>query len=201
MTSLMHLYRDFGDSEERADPGLPAAISQDALEDIKLESFERGYSAGWEDALKAQSGSRTEAANAFIASLQDISFGYHEARAGLVKAMQPVLTDIMAKLLPEVAHATLGAQVVEQLIGMLRKAADQPIRIEATQDNLDMLEQLLDAPVSPPFVCAPNSDLGPSQVLLQVGSEESEIDFDQVISGIAAAMTGFVQQMQKELTP
>ncbi len=201
MTSLMHLYRDFGDSAETAEPALPASISQDALEDIKLESFERGYSAGWEDALKAQSGSRTEAANSFIAGLQDISFGYHEARAGLIKAMQPVLTDIMAKLLPEAAQATLGAQVIEQLTEMLRKSADQSVRIEATKENLDALEELVDGAIPPPFVCVPNSDLGPTQVVLQVGAEEREIDLDQVILGISAAMAGFLQHMKKDLTP
>ena len=201
MTSLMHLYRDFGDSTETDEPVLPASISQDTLEDIKLESFERGYSAGWEDALKAQSGSRTEAANSFIAGLQDTSFGYHEARAGLIKAMQPVLTDIMTKLLPEAAQATLGAQVVEQLTEMLRKSADQSVRIEATKENLDALEELVDGAISPPFVCVPNSDLGPAQVVLQVGAEEREIDLDQVILGISTAMAGFLQHMKKDLTP
>lgn len=201
MTSLMHLYRDFGGSTETAEPVPPASISQDTLEDIKLESFERGYSAGWEDALKAQSGSRTEAANSFIAGLQDISFGYHEARAGLIKAMQPVLTDIMTKLLPEAAQATLGAQVVEQLTEMLRKSADQSVRIEATKENLDALEELVDGAIPPPFVCVPNSDLGPMQVVLQVGAEEREIDLDQVILGISTAMEGFLQHMKKDLTP
>ena len=200
MTTLMHLYHDFGDSAETSEAALPTSISQDALEDIKLESFERGYSAGWEDALKAQSGTRTESANSFIAGLQDISFGYHEARAGLIKAMQPVLTDIMAKLLPETAQVTLGAQVVEQLIEMLRKSADQPVRIEATKENLDALEELVEGAISPPFVCVPNSDLGPAQVIFQVGKEEREINLDQVISGISAAMAGFLQQMKKEQT-
>ncbi|UOA28805.1 hypothetical protein DSM107133_03563 [Pseudosulfitobacter sp. DSM 107133] len=200
--SLLHLYREFGEGESDSEvaASTSSSISQEALEDIKLEAFESGYSAGWEDALKAQSDSQTETVNAFVATLQDVSFGYHEARAGLIKAMQPVLSDIINKLLPEVAQAALGAQVVEQLTSMLRKSVNQDIRIEATQTNLEMLEKLVGHVISAPFVCVPNSDLGPNQIILQVGAQENEIDLDQVISGVANAMAGFVQQMKRELT-
>ncbi|WP_114291725.1 hypothetical protein [Pseudosulfitobacter sp. DSM 107133] len=202
MMSLLHLYREFGEGESDSEvaASTSSSISQEALEDIKLEAFESGYSAGWEDALKAQSDSQTETVNAFVATLQDVSFGYHEARAGLIKAMQPVLSDIINKLLPEVAQAALGAQVVEQLTSMLRKSVNQDIRIEATQTNLEMLEKLVGHVISAPFVCVPNSDLGPNQIILQVGAQENEIDLDQVISGVANAMAGFVQQMKRELT-
>ena len=202
MMSLLHLYREFGEGESDSEvaASTSSSISQEALEDIKLEAFESGYSAGWEDALKAQSDSQTETVNAFVATLQDVSFGYHEARAGLIKAMQPVLSDIINKLLPEVAQAALGAQVVEQLTSMLRKSVNQDIRIEATQTNLEMLEKLVGHVISAPFVCVPNSDLGPNQIILQVGAQKNEIDLDQVISGVANAMAGFVQQMKRELT-
>ena len=114
MMSLLHLYREFGEGESDSEvaASTSSSISQEALEDIKLEAFESGYSAGWEDALKAQFDSQTETVNAFVATLQDVSFGYHEARAGLIKAMQPVLSDIINKLLPEVAQAALGAHAL-----------------------------------------------------------------------------------------
>ncbi len=194
--SLAHLYREFGLGR---DDGLKLpAVSQEAIEDLKLEAFEKGYSAGWDDSLKAKSKSETDAAADFVNALQDISFGFFEARSGLVKAMQPLLSDIVTKLLPEIARASLATHIIEQATDMMRQSADQTIRIEANQSNIEALSEMSSEGVPVPFVLVPNSGLATHQVLLQVSQEEREIDLDTVLIGIDQAMAAFVQQIQQE---
>ena len=50
MMSIAHLLEDFGETHAHA----PIAMDDVSLEDERLEAFEAGYQAGWDDAVKAQ---------------------------------------------------------------------------------------------------------------------------------------------------
>ena len=53
--SLSHRYRNFGGSKASAEPTSEAA--SETNEDQQLQAFEKGYQAGWDDAVKAQADS------------------------------------------------------------------------------------------------------------------------------------------------
>ena len=198
MTSLAHLYQDFGRKPSGYDGGVE--LGQSEIEDQKLASFESGYQAGWEDAVNAQKDSVQSISSDFAKNLQDASFNYHEARAELVKSLRPFFTDIANTLLPSIAQQTLGAHIVEQLHDMTRDQLDQVIEVTICPQNATAVDSILNENLPEPFVLVEDETLGAGQVYLRIGANERQIDMDQVVASVSDAMTIFFQQSQEDVS-
>lgn len=76
--------------ETAAKQGAETVITDlSALEEARLASYEQGFSAGWEDALAAQADDRKQLAADLAHTLQSLSFTYHEARAHILRGLEP----------------------------------------------------------------------------------------------------------------
>lgn len=182
MTSHAHKYEDFGDQSTFLDD----KVSQDGrdVDGEKLQSFDDGYQAGWEDSAKAQSNSIKKISSDFVKNLQDVSFSYHEARSALTQALRPLFQEISNKLLPEIARSSIGAHIVEQLSYMARNKSDQAIEVVVSPTDFEPINRWLGEQISDPFILIAQSDLGEGQVYLRLGSQEREINFGQLIQEI-----------------
>ncbi|RKF13031.1 flagellar biosynthesis protein [Roseovarius spongiae] len=189
--SIAHLLRDFGSG----DPRDTISISQVSLEDERLESFEKGYKAGWDDAIKAQEGDRTRISADFAANLQDLSFTCQEAQAGLLAGLRPLLTGMVETVLPRLAHATLGVRVIELLEEQAKQAGDAPAQIVTSPADAGALESLLETVERADVTVRPEPSLGEGQVHIRVGESEARIDLDAVLREIEAAVSGFFENM------
>ena len=195
--SLAHRYQEFGSRPSQFDG--KSDLDESVLEDEKLASFEVGFQAGWDDALKAQSDSNSRISTDLAKNLQDTSFSYHEARAALIKSLRPLFTDVTNSLLPAVAREAMGAHIVEQLTDMSRSTLDQVIEITIAPKNVDPIEQLLNFAVPEPFVLIGDDTLNDGQVFLRIGADEREIDMEQVVTSIATTMETFFQHAQEDV--
>lgn len=176
----------------------PTEINQVALESERLASFEQGYSAGWEDAAKAQADDRKKISSDLAQNLQDMSFTYHEAVAHLNKAVEPLLQDIIEKVLPKVGRDTLGLQIVEQLIDLTKAHAQAPVQITVCPAQIEAVEALLEGGIQAPFEVISEPTLGEGQAYIKFGNTEREIDTSQVIEDIETALAAFIHQNKKE---
>ncbi len=194
---LAQILEDFGTYD--ATPGVTIQLSDVALEEQRLEAFENGYKAGWDDAITAQGDDQTRIATDFARNLQDLSFTYHDAFNQLTKAIQPLLTQIVSKVLPEMAHATLGAQVVEQLTDMARTQAGEPVEVVVSPANATSISALAEQDLGMPITIVEEPSLGEGQVYLRFGQTEREINLDQVLGGISEAVDAFIHQTEQEM--
>lgn len=194
--SLSHRYHDFAALSEGHDG--PLELSEDLVEDAKLLAFEGGYQAGWEDAAKAHETARDRVAADFAQNLQDMSFTYHEAYSKLSSAMQPLLLQIITKLLPDLRTKTLGAHILDQMNKLVKDQADNAIEIAVSPANLDTLDEILSLGTNVPFLITAEPALGDGQVYLRVNKEEREINLDAVTSGISEALDAFFQETEQE---
>ncbi len=105
--SIAHLLEEFDDLGDGASD---ISISEMKLEEEKLQAFERGYGAGWEDASKAEAGDREKLTSDFANNLRELSFTYQEAYGQMVRSLEPLLTRIVSSVLPEIARKSLGPQ-------------------------------------------------------------------------------------------
>lgn len=180
--SLAHRYQEFGSSLTYSSHDLnPGAFDIDGE---KLKSFEDGYQAGWEDSLRAKNETHEGITSDLAKNLQDVSFGYHEARSTLTQSLRPLFEEIMNKLLPETVRTSIGLHIVEQLTNMVRDQSDQLIEIVVSPFNFETLKNLLEEQVSDPFVLLVQPDLAEGQVYIRLGTQEREIDFEKVIQEI-----------------
>lgn len=193
--SISHLLDDFsGGSGEHS-----ISISDVSLEEQRLESFENGYKAGWEDAVKAASDDSNRISTDFAANLQDMSFTFQEAQSSLLTALRTLLTSMVNSVLPSLARQTLGARVLETLEEMARTATGGPLEIVTAPQNLQALQNIIDEQAIDNVQITAEPSLGDGQVHIRASGTEQEIDLDAVLAQIDATLTGFFEDRQKDI--
>jgi flagellar assembly protein FliH len=188
------------DTEMTAASGQSDTVVLDtvAIEEAKLASYESGYSAGWEDAASAQSEDRSRVSADLARSLQSLSFTYHEARAHVLKAMEPLLREVVGRLLPVVARDTLAPVVLETLMPLAEELIDAPITLMLNPAARPALEELLEKATGLPLTLSEEPTLGEGQVYLKLGDVEREVNLDRAITEISAAVRGFFDLSRKD---
>jgi flagellar assembly protein FliH len=169
-----------------------------ALEEARLASYEQGYTAGWDDAVAAQSGDQTRLRADLARNLQGLAFTYHEARAHLLKSVEPLFETLVARILPDLARASLGGQVVALLRAQAEAASDVPVELVINPAARAAVEAALDGLPAPPVALVEEDTLGDGQAWLRLGPRELRIDLDRAVADIAAAVRAFFDLSQED---
>ncbi len=179
--------------ETEAKPAKVQTVVLDAgaLEEEKLASYDSGYRAGWDDASAAQSDDQNRITADLARNLQTLGFTYHEARSHILKAIEPLMLQIIGRLLPEIARETLGPFVLETLMPLAESLGDAPVKLILNPASRAPVEALLEQATGLPVVIEEEPTLGEGQVYIKLGSLEAEVDLDRATADIAAAVRGF----------
>jgi flagellar assembly protein FliH len=195
--TISHLLESFDGLQNAHSPQL--SLSEDSLEDQKLASFENGYKAGWDDAVKAQADESSRISSDFAQNLGELSFTYHEAYSHMIKELKPLLSQVVSSILPEIARKSLGAQISEQLVDMAAGLAGQDIEVVVSPHNAEALRSMLENDLSFPVKIVEEESLGEGQAYLRFGQSERQIDNQEVLSGIATAVDAFFHEMDRNM--
>lgn len=167
-------------------------LSDVKIEELRLEAFERGYQAGWDDSARAQRDSGTRLSEDFARNIRDLSFTYDEAHAGFVAAMQPLIGQIVNAVLPELAHATLGVRVAALIEEEADACGRQPVILTTAPASAGALQAVLPRDAGFPIEVRHDDTIAEGQVQLRIGeAAEREIDLQEVLDGIRAATESF----------
>lgn len=169
-----------------------------ALEDEKLSAYEMGYRAGWDDASSAVNEDQTRACAELARNMQTLSFTYHEARGHVLKAVEPLLLQIVGQLLPEIARETLAPFVLETLMPLAETLGDAPVTLVINPIARAAVEALLNHATGLPMTIEEEPTLGEGQVYIRMGTAETQVDLDQATADIAAAVRGFFDLTGKD---
>jgi flagellar biosynthesis/type III secretory pathway protein FliH len=162
-----------------------------ALDEAKLASFDTGYRAGWDDAAAAQAGDQSKISADLGRNLQSLGFTYQEARAHVLKAVEPLLLEIVGKLLPELARASLAPMILETLTPLAEGLADAPVTLVLNPAARPAVEALLEQTTGLPLTLVEEPTLGEGQAWLRLGASETHVDLDAATEKIAAAVRSF----------
>ncbi|MDD8023271.1 MAG: flagellar biosynthesis protein [Paracoccaceae bacterium] len=168
------------------------------FEDARLAAFEKGYTAGWDDAAAAQDAEMTRLRADLGQNLKALAFTYHEAHQNVLDALRPLLVDITAKVLPSVARQALAPIVAEQLMPVAEKLAGQPVTVVASPVSLPQIRELLSDEKSLPLIFTAEPSLGDCQVYLRFADKETHVDLDGVIALISDAITTYFRVKQED---
>lgn len=195
--SVSYRYRNFGGAQETAQN--TTELESEAIEDQKLQAFEAGYQAGWDDASKAQSDAKDKVSSELGQNLLDMSFTYHEALAKLTTSLEPAMQQIVEKILPETVRAALGAHILEQVKDLLHGQISPPVEIVVKPKNIEIVQSILKSKLKEPFKIVGESSLGEGQAFIRIGQSERQVDLDTMIAEVSKAMTAFFHESALEV--
>ncbi|HCQ65893.1 MAG TPA: flagellar biosynthesis protein [Rhodobacteraceae bacterium] len=172
-------------------------ISPEMLEKIRLEGYEAGYKAGWDDATRTGTQERDRIGAEFARNLQDLGFTFHEARSHVMQALEPLLAGMVQRVLPRLVSETMGQTIIEELLPLATEAAETPIEVVVAPVSRPVLEKLLADTTTVPFSLVEEPTLAQGQVFLRSGKTERHIDFASAIDRIGAAIEGLYELNEK----
>ena len=176
------------------DPTLPSTVS---LEEHRLEAFEQGYKAGWDDAASAQSEDQTRIAAGFALNLQDLSFTYHEARSQILNSLEPLLKEMVSKVLPKLAYENLSHTIVEELLSVAKTQTDSDFQIVISPSNKPELEQLLESQSGLNITIIEEPSMADGLAYLRFADTEKQIDLDNILTSFSKSVEGYFEQQEK----
>ncbi|PZX15090.1 flagellar assembly protein FliH [Palleronia aestuarii] len=184
MNNVLRL-EDFGTSfaEPEVDP-----IDAARLEAECVAAYDKGYAEGWEDAQRAAQKAAEESDTAARATLQDLGFTFHEARAHVMAALSPLLRTIVAHAVPLMIDRTLGERLTEELEAMIAEAGEAEIEIRVGEGEAEKVRRVLDEVGSLPAQVREDATLEPGKVHLRLGTLEREIDPADLERRLGAAL-------------
>lgn len=196
--SIGHLLEDFARARSHPTAAQPARLSDEQLEALRLEVFEEGYKAGWDDAVAARDKEETRLSAEIAGALQDLSFTYNEAYAHMVKALDPLLERLVGSLLPSLVRDALGAHVLSELKTLTRELGQAEVEVLVSQGQVEAIRPLVEEAGFPARVTG-DPALGEGQAQLRFGTSERQVDLDDVLSEIRRAISAFCHETEREL--
>ncbi|MEL7164895.1 MAG: hypothetical protein AAGL96_05420 [Pseudomonadota bacterium] len=197
MTLPFALYQDFGSADEVLNsPRLEKEL--DALEDAKLVSFEAGYQAGWDDAIKAQQSIGKSVSTALANNLQDASFQYHEMRAQLIRNVEELMKALVSNCLPLMAQHTLGNHICDLIRSHAQDGVDCEIELVVNPNAIPSVEAALEH-VLDRYSLKSDDSLASDQAQIKLGQSEYSVDLGRAISEVDAAITDFFEAQRKDI--
>lgn len=191
------LFEDFGRRKAPAQSAAAAAIED--LEDQKLRSFEQGYGAGWDDAMKAQADSGKLLVDTVQQSLLDARLTRDEAMQSFVAATRPLIDGLVGKILPALAERTLPQHVSNLLAKVIEEASDLPLEIRVSPDQHAAVARLLEGRMPENATLLADSDLSAGQACCALGTSEKQVDLPGLVAEITEAVEAFYNSVQEEV--
>lgn len=179
-------------------PVAPPGASLDLLtEEARLAAYEDGYTAGWEDAAAAEAASEARLGADLARHLQSLGFTFQEARIHVLRMVEPLMVQVVARILPQIAQDTLAPIVAEALMPMAEQLSETPLRLVVNPLMRARVEERLATVTSGlPLTVVEEPSLGEGQAYLRLGETELVVDLDQAVARIAEAVHGFFELSQ-----
>ena len=176
---------------------LPEAAEAE-IEELRLAAYEQGYAAGWDDAVSAQNAEVALLRADLGRNLGEMSLAYHDARRHVLGTLEPLLHEMVTKVLPAIAHQTLGQIILEQLRPAAETMSSAPITVTVAPANREAVEKLLTVQTGLPITVREEPMLGEGQAFLKLATSEIRVDLGEVITTIAAAVAAFFHTEKAE---
>ncbi len=190
--AITHLLQDFGNYHG---VGAEPVISDATLEEHQLEAFEQGYQAGWEDSARAHAEDQTRIGEELAATLQQVSFTFHDAQAKVMNALRPLFHQVAETLLPELARATLPHLIAEQLTSLASDQSGETLTLTVSDHDRPAIEATLSRYGNYSVRILSRPDFPAGRAEISAVQEERRIDLGDVIQEMTQALEAFADEV------
>ena len=175
----------------------PKLSLETSFEEHRLEAYEQGYKAGWDDAAAAQAEEQSRVSADFARNLQELSFTYHEARNQILNSLKPLFTEMVSKVLPKLVQETLPQSIVDEVLSAAAGQTEAEIEIVISPANRLALEQLLEGQTTLDVNIIEEPTMAEGLAYLRFSDSEKQIDLTSVLTGFSQLVEGFFAQQEK----
>lgn len=165
-----------------------------AVEEFRKSAYEAGYAAGWQDAQTERDSAEALRRESAEDALRSLHFTHEEARAHVLGALLPLLRAMAETVLPELAQATLGASVAEQVRDIARASVVAPITLHCNAAAAAVLAPRLRVVEGFDLRMIEEPSLTDGQLILRADPAATEIDIDAAVAAARAAIAEFAAQ-------
>ena len=190
--TVRHLLPDFSGTTSAM--GMLSAIQD---ETDQGDQYEIGYKAGWDDAVSAQIQDSSSIGAELARNLQDLSFTYVEAHTNMVKSLRPLLENLVATVLPDLARQSFVPTIVDQLSNLAKSAVHTEVLLLVHPSKETAVANLADQDYGFPLVIRPEETVGEGQAILRFSNRETEIDIPAALAKVTSAVEGFFESELK----
>ena len=176
----------------------PALLMPEELEDLRLNAYERGYVAGWEDGSQQATGERDQRRAAVERTVEQLAFTYHDARVHVLKALQPLFAAMVETVLPCATRASVVPLALEQLMPLAHATAEAPLVLRVPVGWRADFRAALSGVVLPPLDIVEAEDLAEGQAAFAFGPAETRIDLTHAAEAIGRAIDAFYSIQNEE---
>lgn len=188
MNTASFLYEDF-DSAPQA--SISNVQSGPLTEDQRLEAYETGFKAGWDDANAAQGQSLIAAEAGATQTLSDLSFTLAEAKAHTLAALGPLMEQLAKNILPQMAQSSLAILIKEKVLEAAKAEMDGALTLRIAPEDRKAIEAVLEDHQDLPLKLIDEATLVAGQANLDLGRIQHQIDLPALSAEIAAAVSDF----------
>jgi len=186
--------------ETFAEASAPQVLTPDEIEEIRLNAYERGYNAGWDDAgQQAEEEDRARRAEV-DRQLQQLAFTYHEVRGHMLRALEPVFAALLSTVVPAAARASVVPLAAEQLLKLAGTVTQTPVTLRIAPGNRPDFEAALDGLVLPPLRIVETDEIAPLQAAIAFEQQETRIDLAEVAEQLRAAIDRYYLIQTEEVS-
>lgn len=186
--------------ETLADAGASQLLSPEQIEEIRLNAYERGYNAGWDDAGNQREEEDRARRAEVERQLQQLAFTYHEVRGHLLKALRPVFDALLGTVVPAAARASAVPMATEQLLALAGSVSEAPVTLRVSPGTRAEFDAALDGLVLPPLKIVESEEIAPLQVAIAFEAQETQIDLAEVAEQLRGAIERFYLIQTEEVT-
>lgn len=191
--SISHILSDFTALQATADFQQP-----DAMETFRLEVFETGYKAGWDDAAKAYDETNTRLSNDVLRNLCDLSLEHQSNYAQLQTRLTTIVNEISNVLIPTVADQSFAPKLIFFVEQQLKDTGMDTLDLHLDSKTARRLGDLMTPDLAGRINLKVSPDLSETQAILQINGDAIEFTFKDAIEKLSDELAGFLSQQTKK---
>jgi len=147
-------------------------------------TYEDGYTAGHQDALKEQLELQDQLRKTLVQSLSDSVFGYQEAQAHFMTGMATYIEAVLGTVLPETLNLALHARLRAILIDGVEREANRPVTLRVPRQQLVPIGRIIADLGMTHVTLSCHDDLSEHAAFFVSESEELSLDLDAALIAI-----------------
>jgi len=186
--------------EPQEDDSATIFVSRGKLGALKSSLYQTGFKAGQIEADTRHDNQQSHIMLELSRKLQDINFTHVEARQNVIRALKPLLQQMVKTVLPVIATEALSDIVSAHITALAKQCTAGNVKIMCAADDAETLSRLLlslrHLPFSTDVIVDP--DCLPRQIVISAPDSEQQINLAEAVRAVSEGVTEFYKSTTEE---